>query len=139
MDVCNALCIGSCINMRHAILRRFFNFTNLKLITMNTLQFYLDDVSVKAGYDNFKDLESCCKESTIHISNLLTVCDEAAELYAEESCKERRRLCAIDLGISKYTNGNEEIIGGHTCNGSTYVADKKTILNAPMAVNTEKL
>jgi len=105
---------------------------------MNTLQFYLDETAKKYGHpDGFY------KSVIIDVSRII---NEAAELYAEEACKEQLQ------GIIKHVeNANTAYWKQHKNNPDKklrvvyknyvgaltgllmYLKDK---LNAPLAVNT---
>jgi len=87
---------------------------------MNTLQFYLDETARKHGREDF--------HGAYHISlkkELVDILKEAATLYAEEACKEQKR---IDSDAARYIK-----IFSHIS------VNKDSILNAPLAVNTEKV
>lgn len=110
---------------------------------MNTLQFYHDKISKEAGYTNFLDLLDCCNGSQIHNTNLLTVVSLAAKLYAEEACKEQRKIDAKKAALKIYHKEHNDgqpynQLRFESYHGTKVDVDRDTILNAPLAVNTEK-
>jgi len=80
---------------------------------MNTLQFYLDETARKYERKDWSDL----RDNT-HPIDKDRCFREAAELYAEEECKEQRRLCASVADKSPH--------------------EQNQILTCPLAVNTDK-
>jgi len=97
---------------------------------MNTLQFYLNETARKHGY---KSINSAIVSDGG--KNRMLVINEAATIYAEEASKEQRILCSenatADIVIFKMINGVK--------NMPYAVVNKESILNAPLAVNTEKV
>jgi len=90
---------------------------------MNTLKFYKDAVSVKYERTCWQDIVNEMHAGTTDWIDMQAMNDEAAELYAEEACKEQRRICADGARYVK--------IFSHIS------VNKESILNAPLAVNTD--
>jgi hypothetical protein len=59
---------------------------------MKTLQECKDKVAKKHGYDSFQKMEE--NGFGIGTGELLGYADEAAQLFAQEACKEQREICA---------------------------------------------
>lgn len=88
---------------------------------MNTLQFYKDAVAVKYGRGSWQDISNEMHSGDTDWIDMQSMLDEAATLYAEEACKEQRRLCSEALHFTL----REPV--------------KEYIESAELAVNTEKV
>jgi len=97
---------------------------------MNTLQFYLDETAERWGYESLDQCFKSCHEYEAYFNDLKGLIDEAATLYAEEACKEQRKIC--NRHAEAYIEVNHR-----DCESACI--DEKSILNAPLAVNTEKV
>jgi len=110
---------------------------------MNTLQFYKDAVARKHGYEDWQDVIILIDFGELDGDKVQAFTDQAATLYAEEACKEQKRIDADKARLLKHC--------GHTkkdtsLSSKLYIIgadilkiDEASILNAPLAVNTEKV
>lgn len=75
-----------------------------------TLQEAKDQVAEEIGYKNFEDLYQCWRGGQAPYSKIITVCDEASELYArskwDEACEAQMKEVYKQILPDQITNAH---------------------------------